>query len=1787
MKKAKRVLSAVMAGILAFSTMGASPVFAAPEESQSFVLSLDGGYLTEGTPGRIYLEGKEDFAIKSVAYEGTEGKVIVDPKTGTASIKEGYTPVDRETVELKATVTYYDPADIIFHDGFEGDKKFTDNVPDSYRHSTTEAHWGRSAGTPVSGKKGPATHNISSGTDQLGTVTAWFYDTGDTGTSQAKLCFDVNQTGVTGNHAVGVAYDSKVGSNENYVKRSGNPLVQYGWDDSSIKRTKGWHQFRWEVTAAGTKTYIDDNLIFDSDLLTSIGWIQLMTNWNDNSDNSNSICNKMFFDDVTVVKPGADAHLKTEVVTATVMLRELVEYDILGKTEVFFNQSAPEATEVQMTPAVDPEMKITLGGTALTKGSEYTVEGDKVIFSKNYLSTLSTGKHEFQFILLNKTITFTVVVIDSTAGTNYYFSNKGNDETGKGTEDDPYASLTKLNSLDLQPGDTVYLDAGSIWNGQIKIDDSGLPGMPITITKYNADSRESRPIINAGQVVTKDNITKPTILTLANQGNNCYAAGALEIRNASYVQVSGLELTNDGGEEDADRINGRNGILVIADLPKGTTSSSYNAEWEKSFQTSIYVDDCYVHDVNSSSNYKMSGGINFFGNIDDILVENCTTKNCDNEGIRNAGLYNQNNSWPATSKVVFRNNYIDGCTGDGMVISNVLDSTISGNVVTNCGKPELSGGANYAALWLIGAENTVVENNEVFNNPYRCNDGESFDFDHQCKGSVYQYNYTHDNAGGVLLTMGSVADRNIFRYNISVEDGGYYNPHLFFGSPSEGKATYFYNNVFLIAPNVERIFDEGGAVNFYNNILMSVNGNVPKFAGGAITGGMIKNNIIYPQSLLNGSFGNAEVADNLFVNPLLGGPGSKPEEIMADAKTSNAHLDLSKLDAYKLLEESPAINAGAEVKLPAVFAAVGEAEKDFFGNPINGKPDIGVHEWNNDSPELTVPEVLPASIEIIAEKTEINPRESMSLKAVATPADAWEPTVRWSSSNPDIAAVDTKTGIVTGVRMGTTTIRATALADNKVCSEVEITVKDLGEGVLVGFEVHTESDSVKAGEGIQLSVVGVDSRGNKVDLKPENMAVKYQTTVGTVNENGMLTIPEEASGAVTISAQVTVLSQPDFTESFETESTTFVGGTQSLVRTDERAKDGDWSMKTMNCTTDDDAVKTFLEPRQGTVSLMFYDTADKIARKAISVSPNNTLYALGVFKDAGSDSYAYRIDGTTTWRNSGVERTDGWHEFKWVFSDEGLKVYIDDTFLAENANVKNYSKISILSRGGWSQADHDNNFGIDNVRTWLDEKYEAKDRGLTIIPKEFKYYTTSIKVDQNPNKQAYLVDDEFEPEGMKVSALQKASPSDAVRTVELDTENLEYDYDFSEPGIQTVTVKYNELNADQEEITFTAEVEVRVTEEPIDEDSYYTTSIRVDRNPDKQVYVVGDEFEPEGMKVSALQKASPSDAVRAVELDLEELEYEFDFSESGIRTVTISYNELNADQEEKTFTAKVKVRVTEEPIEEDSYYTTKIKVDKKPDKLVYYVDDEFEPEGMKVSALQKASPSNVVRTVELDPGELEYVYDFTTSGKKKVKIVYYGMDKNQEEKKFTAELVVTVGIPWTPIEPSKPSRPSHGSGSSSGSSASVQGTWKQDAAGWYFTYTSGAYAADKWESIGNTWYYFDHDGYMATEWQYINNNWYYMDPLSGAMTTGWHLDTQDGYWYYLNPATGAVMSGWQQVGDNWYYLNEQVPEASWKFDETSKQWLYEKQNILPYGAMYRNTTTPDGYQVDSNGIWIK
>ena len=70
--------------------------------------------------------------------------------------------------------------------------------------------------------------------------------------------------------------------------------------------------------------------------------------------------------------------------------------------------------------------------------------------------------------------------------------------------------------------------------------------------------------------------------------------------------------------------------------------------------------------------------------------------------------------------------------------------------------------------------------------------------------------------------------------------------------------------------------------------------------------------------------------------------------------------------------------------------------------------------------------------------------------------------------------------------------------------------------------------------------------------------------------------------------------------------------------------------------------------------------------------------------------------------------------------------------------------------------------------------------------------------------------------------------------------------------------------------------------------------------------------------------------------------------------------------------------------------------------------------------------------------------------------------------------------------------------------------------------------------------------------------------------TGWYTDAQ-GNRFYLNTSSdntkGLMMTGWQLIDGDYYYFN--------------------KASDGTMGRMYRNETTPDGYQVDSAGRWIK
>lgn len=344
-----------------------------------------------------------------------------------------------------------------------------------------------------------------------------------------------------------------------------------------------------------------------------------------------------------------------------------------------------------------------------------------------------------------------------------------------------------------------------------------------------------------------------------------------------------------------------------------------------------------------------------------------------------------------------------------------------------------------------------------------------------------------------------------------------------------------------------------------------------------------------------------------------------------------------------------------------------------------------------------------------------------------------------------------------------------------------------------------------------------------------------------------------------------------------------------------------------------------------------------------------------------------------------------------------------------------------------------------------------------------------------------------------------------------------------------------------------------------EEDIYHTTNIKVTQKPIKEQYEVGQELDKTGMEVRRYEKASPSHAVREIVLEDDDYEVVYDFSEPGKKKVTVSYSEWDEDGTGKTFTDSFTVTVQEKLVEEE-YYTKKISVTRKPRKVKYIVGEDLDRSGMEVTEYRKASPSHAVRKHILSEEEYDTEYDFSVSGTRKVKVIYYGTDKRGEEKRFTDSFTVNVIEDKdvdTPVLPGDTSDDSddgdnYHSGRPVPEPAYYYGTWIQDNKGWKLKGTDGTFPKNRWalvkEKHGEEWYFFDENGYMLTGWLQYRNQQYYLNPVS------------DG-------TKGRMVTGWQQIDNVWYY-----------FDKT------EGENK---GSMLKNTVTPDGYKVGLNGAWVR
>ena len=569
-------------------------------------------------------------------------------------------------------------------------------------------------------------------------------------------------------------------------------------------------------------------------------------------------------------------------------------------------------------------------------------------------------------------------------GTTYYVDSKdGNDSNAGTSESKAFKTLDKVNDLNLEPGDTVLLKKGSVFEDQaLKFtkEDSGTAEAPVKISTYG---KGDRPKINTnGHGLWELNYGTP----LDNQNHKWKGtvSSSILIEDAEYLEIEGLELTNDRkSATDTEKDKAYNDAYAmdrtgVAGVAKDNGTVDH-----------IVLNDLYIHDVtgNVYNKHMTNGGIYFIvakptnegetgiARYNDIQIRNCSLNTVNRWGIAVGYTYQWRQFTTgalsdavmdkyASSNVVIENNYLNHVGGDAITTMYLDRPLIQYNVSENgseqinttdysqqqprldangneIGKQNVGAGRVAAGIWPWKCKNAIFQYNECFTtlNASKGNgDGQPWDADYG-DGTNYQYNYSHGNTASTIMFCGPESINNTFRYNISqYEDMGPLDP-----AGNSGNCQV-YNNTFYIKEGLNTIWHRshgnGGPVDMENNIFYFA-GNTPVTVNDWNPSGnkTFSNNLFYNVSTYPNDANAVKVnaGTEVLVNP-----GSGPDSVAED-KAVRKHEDpnaTTVFDGYKLAENSPAINAGKVVVDRNGYSI----DHDFFGHAITSVPEIGAAE---------------------------------------------------------------------------------------------------------------------------------------------------------------------------------------------------------------------------------------------------------------------------------------------------------------------------------------------------------------------------------------------------------------------------------------------------------------------------------------------------------------------------------------------------------------------------------------------------------------------------------------------------------------------------------------------------------------------------------------------------------------------------------------------------------------------------------------------------------------------------
>ncbi|MFI0979985.1 right-handed parallel beta-helix repeat-containing protein [Streptomyces sp. NPDC021093] len=457
---------------------------------------------------------------------------------------------------------------------------------------------------------------------------------------------------------------------------------------------------------------------------------------------------------------------------------------------------------------------------------------------------------------------------------------------GTGSRTRPWTTLAEANAHTFGPGDRLLFQRGATCQGSLQPKGSGAAGRPFTISDYGRASAGRAKLDGAG------------------------AHDVVLLANTQHIKLTNLEIVNSAnpGSE-------RNGVrLRLTDY--GTA---------RNFELA----GLYLHDIRGGDFKTLTGssaihiaveGKARASRYDGLNIHHNLIEDVDREGIYFKSTYSKRDlvgnqqdpnvypgDWTPSTGVRIHHNTLKSLAGDGIKLDTTTGAVVERNLIEGF---QLRSPSANAGIWTFNTDDTLVQHNDVSGGG-NTHDGMSFDADGASKGTVFQYNYSHDNVGGFLLICpysGAKTVDTVVRYNVSRNDGA----RLVQNCWGPILNTQIYNNSFYNKEKVPaHLIEDSAAASTQHELKLRNNLFVSEGTGGYAYDVKIPA-ITFEHNAFHGVPTTVPNPGGITANPLL-----RPD--------------------FRLSPGSPALAAGVEIP--------DNGGKDYFGNRLKPgtAPNIGAY----------------------------------------------------------------------------------------------------------------------------------------------------------------------------------------------------------------------------------------------------------------------------------------------------------------------------------------------------------------------------------------------------------------------------------------------------------------------------------------------------------------------------------------------------------------------------------------------------------------------------------------------------------------------------------------------------------------------------------------------------------------------------------------------------------------------------------------------------------------------------